>query len=69
MLAVAIHILAFMILVGLVFWVLSKIPGIPDPIRQIFYIILVVLVVIAMVIWMLGFDTSVLTIPAFPHHR
>ena len=51
----AIYLLAFLILVGLVFWVLSKIPGIPDPIRNIIYIILVVVIVLGLVAWMLQF--------------
>ncbi len=51
----AIYIVAFLILVGLAFWVLSQIPGIPDPIRRIIYIILVVVVVIALVVWLVQF--------------
>lgn len=58
MLGTAIYILAFLILVGLVFWVLGQIPGIPDPIRKVIYIILVVVVVIILVMWMVGFAGS-----------
>jgi len=54
----AIYILAFLILLGLAFWVLSQIPGIPDPIRKVIYIILVVVAVIVAVLWLLQFAGS-----------
>jgi hypothetical protein len=65
----AIYILAFLIVVGLVFWVLSMIPGIPDPIRKIIYIILVVIVVIALVAWMLQYAGGVSFGPGPPLYR
>ena len=56
MISVAITVLAFLLVVGLIFWVLSQIPGIPEPIRKIIYIILVVVVVLFIVSWLLGFS-------------
>jgi hypothetical protein len=58
MIGTAITILAFLIIVGLVFWVLSQIPGIPDPIRRIVYIILVVIAVLILVGWLLSWSGS-----------
>ena len=62
MISVAITVLAFLLVVGLIFWVLSRIPGIPEPIRKIIYIILVVVVVLFVVSWLLGFSGP-LTLP------
>jgi hypothetical protein len=56
MISTAITILAFLIIVGLIFWVLSQIPGIPDPIRRIVYIILVVIAVLIVVGWLLSWS-------------
>ena len=58
MIGTAITILAFLIIVGLIFWVLSQIPGIPDPIRRIVYIILVVIAVLIVVGWLLSWSGS-----------
>jgi hypothetical protein len=66
MLAIAIDVLAFLILVGLFFWVLSMIPGIPDPIRRVIYIVAIVVLTIILVMWMVQFAG---TNPSFPGFR
>ena len=66
MISTAITILAFLIILGLIFWVLSQIPGIPDPIRRIVYIVLVVIAVLILVGWLLSWSGSV---PSFSFPR
>jgi hypothetical protein len=66
MISTAITILAFLIIVGLIFWVLSQIPGIPDPIRRIVYIVLVVIAVLILVGWLLSWSGSA---PSFSFPR
>ncbi len=61
MIGIAIQVLCFLILVGLVFWVLSMIPGIPDPIRKVIYIVLVVICVLILVGWLLNISGAPLT--------
>jgi membrane protein DedA with SNARE-associated domain len=65
MVATAITILAFLLIVGLIFWVLGQVPGIPEPIRKVVYIILVVIVVLIIVGWLLGWSGNAPSI-AFP---
>jgi hypothetical protein len=68
MLITAVYILAFLILVGLAFWVLPQL-GLPDPILKVLRIVAVVVVVVIAVVWMVQWASGGGSLPMFPHDR
>ncbi len=65
MIVAAIYVLAFLLLAGLCFWILEQLP-IPEPIRKVIYVIMVVICVLILITWLLQFAGPGPTFPAFP---
>ena len=65
MIALAIYVIAFLIIVALGYWVIGQL-GLPDPIKKVLTIVLVVIVVVVLVVWMVQFAGGAGGFPQLP---